>query len=313
MQAVTDFVERVYKEIKVEKDIILSTAVFSSITKNKEEKKQDWQTWFKKGWIDIATPMAYFDADTEVLSGVSQMIVAAGTKCYYYTGLASSYRGLPAYENCYQIEASYMGGASGYVVFCSTQIIGHDDVQDLLKAGVNAKDAVLPHAETAEVLNAYFSAVLDRANRIYVPAGGMTAAQVTALGERFETIKAMADDTAADLTAIRAEIEKLTKSTGVSAFAKGYSSARIRETMSELSDLLKTKIQRLTPVAENEPTAPPVDSGDSGNNGGNGDNGGATSNESGCKNTVGVGMAAIALIAAAGVVIKAKHSKKENE
>ena len=311
MQAVTDFVERVYKEIKLEKKIILSTAVFSSITKNKEEKKQDWQTWFKKGWIDIATPMAYFDADTEVLSGVSQMIVAAGTKCYYYTGLASSYRGLPAYENCYQIEASYMGGASGYVIFCSTQIIGHDDVQGMLQAGVNAKDAVLPHAETSKVLNAYFSAVLDRASNIYLPAGGMTAEQVTALGARFEKIKAMPSETAAELTAIRAEIEKLTKTSGVSAFAKGYSSARIRETMGELSDLLKTKIQRLTPVVDDEPTTPnqpsnpPVNSGSEGN--------GSGREESGCKNTVGVGMAAIAALAMAGVAITAKCSKKENE
>lgn len=258
MKAVTGFVERVNNEIKKEKDILLSTAVFSSITQTKEQKKQDWQTWFRNGWIDIATPMAYFDAAEEVMGGVSQMIVAAGTKCYYYTGLASSYRGMAAYENCYQIEASYMGGASGYVIFCSTQVIGHNDVQTLLKAGVNSKEAVLPHASADKILEAYFNRVLDRAERIYVPNGGMTAEQKTALAARFDSILAMPCETGADLVAIQEEVAKLTKQAGTQSFAKGFSGTRIREAMSELYNLLETKISILgyQAPAPSTPTTP---------------------------------------------------------
>ncbi|MBQ8374051.1 MAG: family 10 glycosylhydrolase [Clostridia bacterium] len=307
MQAVTDFVERVYKEIKLEKDIILSTAVFSSITQNKEQKKQDWQTWFKNGWIDIATPMAYFTSDTEVLSGVSQMIVAAGSKCYYYTGIASSYSGLPAYENCYQIEASYKGGANGYVIFCSTQVIGHQDVQDVLKAGVNKNAAVLPHDDTAKVLKAYFDTVLDRANRIYLPAGGTTAEKIAALQARFEEILAMPDGTADELDAIYDEVNKLTKESGVRKFVTGYSGTRVNETMKELCSLLDTKIQILeepkaeTPPAGDEPSggtpALPTTP----------DNGNESS--SGCGGVI--GGVSVALCALGAAVIVCMRKKKE--
>ena len=91
--AVTAFVKRVKDEVKDalnadvtrENDILLSTAVFSSSKESLNSKKQDWQTWFKNGWIDIATPMAYFTAAADVQEGVTNMIWAAGNKCYYYT------------------------------------------------------------------------------------------------------------------------------------------------------------------------------------------------------------------------------------
>ncbi len=308
MNAVTGFVERVNNEIKKEKGVLLSTAVFSSITQTKEQKKQDWQTWFRNGWIDIATPMAYFDSANEVMSGVSQMVVAAGTKCYYYTGLASSYRGLAAYENCYQIEASYMGGASGYVIFCSTQIIGHNDVQTLLKAGANSKDAVLPHASVDKVLKAYFDAVLDRADRIYIPNEGMTAEQKTALKARFDEILAMPYATGADLVAIQEEVAKLTKQAGTQPFAKGFSGTRIRETMSDLYDLLETKISILgyTAPAPSVPGTPPTTSPST-----SADNTPQTEEDGGCGSVVGGIGAGIALIAVSAFVLGKKSRKQD--
>ncbi len=288
VQAVTDFVERVYTEIKLEKQILLSTAVFSSISSTTEQKKQDWQTWFKNGWIDIATPMAYFDADTEVLSGVQQMIVAAGTQCYYYTGLASSYRGLAAYENCYQIEASYLGGADGYVIFCSTQILGHDDVQELLRAGVNSKTAVLPHDTAYNVIKAYFDAVLDRAERIYMPANGMTQAQYDSLAKLFGDILAMDTETSSDLDAIYNEVIKLTKSATIAKYAKTNSALRISAAMKELCGVLDTKIQRLalTEKTSNTPNTGDSSNSSSSGNANNGVSNGGSEEKSGCKSTI---------------------------
>lgn len=300
MQKVTDFVERVYTEIKLEKNVLLSTAVFSSLDKNKAEKKQDWQTWFKKGWIDIATPMAYFDSSNEVLSGVNQMIVVAGSRCYYYTGLASSYRGLAAYENCYQIEASYLGGASGYVIFCSTQVIGHDDVQSLLAAGANSKPAVLPHDTTENVLKAYFDRVIDRAERIYVPAGGMTAEQVTALRAKFDEILAMPHGTLDEMKELRKAINALTKDAGVAPYAKGFSATRIQGAMSELSGIITTKTYALMETSENPEVTPdptPTPTPDSSTNG----------KKKGCGSTVGISTAALALGAAVLAVCKKKN------
>lgn len=240
-ETVTEYVRRIKTEIKDVKDIVLSTSVFASLTESLQAKKQDWKTWFANGWIDIATPMAYYTDASDVLTNVTAMIQNAGTICYYYTGLASSYSGLPAWHNKEQIEASYMAGANGYVIFCSTQIIGHEDVQDVLMAGVNSAPAVRPHDTLDKVLTGYFDRILDRAQRLYIPAGGMTQEQYQQLQSKFDEIKAMPADGAVDIYKIQQSIQSLYGLTGFS-YAKGYSGQRITETLKELVALMDTRI-----------------------------------------------------------------------
>lgn len=240
-EIVTEYVRRIKTEIKDEYDILLSTSVFASVTESLQSKKQDWKTWFSNGWIDIATPMAYYTDASDVLKNVTAMIQSAGNLCYYYTGLASSYSGLPAWQNKEQIEASYSAGANGYVIFCSTQIIGHEDVQEVLMAGVNSTAAIRPHETLDKVLEGYFSTILDRAQRLYIPAGGMTEEQYIALQAEFEQIRAMSTDGAVDIYKIQKSIQSLYTTTGTS-YAKGYSGQRIVETLKELVSLLDTKI-----------------------------------------------------------------------
>lgn len=238
----TDYVRRVKTEVKDTKNILLSTSVFSDPTDVYAKKKQDWKTWFSNGWIDISTPMAYYTAATDVLTNVDQMIKVAGNICYYYTGIASSYSGLPAWHNKEQIEASYSAGANGYVIFCSTQILGHDDVQQVLLAGVNATSAVLPHAGLDQVIAAYFDNILDRATRIYIPKGGMDQAQYDALKAKFEEIKKMPCDTPEQINAIKNEITILSHSSIIKGYAKGYSQQRIAETLKEMEALMDTRV-----------------------------------------------------------------------
>ncbi len=309
MSAVTDFVGRIYKEVKGDGDLVISTAVFSSITATKAEKKQDWQTWIRNGWIDIATPMAYFDSSTDVLKGVSDMILIAGTSSYYYTGLASSYRGLPAYENVNQIEASYLGGANGYVIFCSTQIIGHEDVQEVLKAGFNSRTAVLPHDTPEKVMKAYFDRILDRADRLYIPAEGMTDANKTALKAKFDEILKMETDTSAQILAVKAEIASLYKTTNISKYAKGFSARRITEALTELNGLLDIKAQRLSFTETPVPPPDPGDSSDSGNseNSGNSGRDERKSCRSGCGSSFALGGLLIPFAAAAAILIRKRR------
>jgi uncharacterized lipoprotein YddW (UPF0748 family) len=165
---VTEYVRRIKNEVKDTNGIMLSTSVFASLTESSGAKKQDWKTWFNNGWIDIATPMAYYNNATDVNARVQEMILMGGNTCMYYTGLAYSYSGLPAYYNKEFVEASYNAGATGYVIFCSDQIIGHADVQEALKNGVNSKWAVLPHADINAILVASFADILDKADRIYM-------------------------------------------------------------------------------------------------------------------------------------------------
>ncbi len=241
MSVVTGYVERIKNEVKDEKDILLSTAVFASITDSKNAKKQDWQTWFRNGWIDIATPMAYYTDSTDVLKHVQDMILFAGNNCYYYSGLASSFSGLPAWQNTPQIEASYNAGANGYVIFCSTQILGHQDVQDVLASGVNrVTNAVLPHAPVQEVLSGYFNTILDRADRIYIPSGNMTQEQKAALQAEFDKILQMNAEGPIDIFKIQ-EAVKAIYTPGISGYAKAYAGQRITEQLKELVELLENK------------------------------------------------------------------------
>ena len=241
MSLITGYVKRIKTEIKDERGIILSTSVFASLQESTNAKKQDWQTWYLNGWIDLATPMAYYTNSADVLKRVNDMILMGGNNCLYYTGIASSYSGLPAWQNKEHIEASYQAGASGYVIFCSTQIIGHEDVQNALVSGVNSKWAVLPHAPIADLLAATKADLLSKADRIYIPAGGMTAEQKAALEAAIAELEAMPADTAIDIFKIQKKLSTLAK-TGIKDMAKGYSRQRIVEQLNELVDILDARI-----------------------------------------------------------------------
>ena len=241
MGLITGYVKRIKTEIKDERGIILSTSVFASLQESTNAKKQDWQTWYLNGWIDLATPMAYYTNSTDVLKRVNDMILMGGNNCLYYTGIASSYSGLPAWQNKEHIEASYQAGASGYVIFCSTQIIGHEDVQNALKSGVNSKWAVLPHAPIADLLAATKADLASKADRIYIPAGGMTAEQKAALVAAIAELENMPAETAVDIYKILKKVEALAKS-GVKDMAKGYSRQRIAEQLNELVEILDARI-----------------------------------------------------------------------
>lgn len=241
MGLVTEYVRRIKDEVKEPNGIMLSTSVFASLSESTNSKKQDWQTWFNNGWIDLSTPMAYYNDESDVNARVKEMILMGGNNCLYYTGIASSYSGLPAWQNKLHIEASYSAGAQGYVVFCSTQIIGHADVQEALKAGVNSKWAILPHAEINEVLAASFADILDKADRLYIPAGGMDETKKAALAEVLAEIEEMPAGDAVEIYLILSRVEKLAKSE-LKNFASGYSRQRIQEQLNYLVKILDARI-----------------------------------------------------------------------
>ena len=238
---ITEFVRRIKNEVKDPNKIILSTAVFASLSESLDSKKQDWQSWFKNGWIDIATPMAYYTDYSVVKSRVETMISLGGNNCLYYTGIASSYSGLPAWQNKEFIEASFNAGASGYVIFSSAQIVGHTDVQFALGGGVNSRWAVLPHGDIGEILNATFADILDKVDRIYMPAGGVTASGRQALSHSFDSIIGMPYENAYQIYMIQQAVAELTNRV-VKSSASGYSYQRIADEISYLSDILDARV-----------------------------------------------------------------------
>ena len=236
---ITDFVERVKNEVKKPNDIILSTAVFASISESANSKKADWQYWYQNGWIDIATPMAYYSTASSVQTNVKNMISLGGNSCLYYTGLASSYSGYPAWYNKEFVEASYNAGASGYVIFASQQIIGHPDVQLALSSGVGRKEGVLPHAELGRILDATFDDILDKADRLYISASGMTQAQRGSLASAFNQILALPRSSSSDIQTLYNNVNSL--KTNLRSYAGGYSYDRINQQLNELLSILSAR------------------------------------------------------------------------
>ena len=246
---ITDFVERVKNEVKKPNDIILSTAVFASISESVNSKKADWQQWYQNGWIDIATPMAYYSSASSVKTNVKNMISLGGNNCLYYTGLASSYSGYPAWYNKEFVEASYDAGASGYVIFASQQIIGHPDVQLALSSGVGRNGAVLPHDDIGKILKASFDDILDKASRLYISAGGMTQTQKNSLKSAFDQIIAKPYDTSDDIQAIYNSVSSV--KTNLRSYASGSSYDRINQQLGELLSILSAR-RSMQLVAERE-------------------------------------------------------------
>ena len=239
---VTEYVRRIKNEVKLPNDIMLSTSVFASLTESSNAKKQDWKTWFNNGWIDIATPMAYYNNSSDVNARVQEMILMGGNTCMYYTGLASSFSGLPAYYNKEFVEASYQAGAMGYVIFCSDQIIGHTDVQEALKSGVNSTWAVLPHADINDLLAASFASILDRADRLYIPASGMNAEKRDALKAVLDAIAEMDDSDAVSIYKIKSALVELTKTSNIKNYASGYSRQRILDELDYLIEIIDARM-----------------------------------------------------------------------
>ena len=238
---ITDFVRRIHNEVKKPNDIVLSTAVFAPLADSISQKKADWQKWYANGWIDIATPMAYYTSSATVETRVKEMISIGGSNCLYYTGIASSYSGLPAWQNKEFIEASNRAGANGYVIFSSAQIIGNPDVQLALSSGVNSKWAVLPHGEIDKILTASFDDILDKAERLYIPAGGMTAEGREGVKRVFDSIVAELDTSASGIYRAYNRINVFV-SAELKNHATGYARERMAEQLDALAVILNARI-----------------------------------------------------------------------
>ena len=119
--------------------------------------------------------------------------------------------------------------------------MGHEDVQLALQSGVNSKKAVLPHSSVETILSATFDDIAEKATRLYIPNGGMTEDQLTALNSAFDTIKAITADDAVGIFKVKSAVEELADSS-IKDIAKGYSRQRIVEQLDELADLLDSKI-----------------------------------------------------------------------
>lgn len=251
---ITDFVKGVYYTIKnINPDIGISTAIFGNTTTAIQEKAQDWGTWATQGYIEIITPMSYYQSSTTVGTETLRLTDLVGLKSYSYAGLAPTYMGYNAHLNTTQVQASLYNNALGTVFFASQfYMFSRNDyttsqktyaleVQQVLTDGVYRKHSVRPHDHPSVVIGASFDDTLDKAERIYLARGTLTQANLDLITAEFTRIRNMPVETKVELAAVITAL----KAYNPTSYASGATRDRLQEDRNVLIKALETTHERM--------------------------------------------------------------------
>lgn len=145
-QQVTAFVGEVWEMVDSKHEtVLLSTAVFPEQGKSFGDKKQDFSTWLERGYLDIITPMAYYD-DVATLKSALEAMLPGLSQCYCYAGISPTYHNLSDEQVLRQMQTTTDAGAQGFVFFGSQSILNNQRYIDLLeKTFAGQPLAQLPH------------------------------------------------------------------------------------------------------------------------------------------------------------------------
>lgn len=150
---VTTFVGQVFDMVKQEHpNVLLSTAVFPEQGKSFGDKKQDFNTWLSRGYLDIITPMAYYD-DVATLKRALEAMLPGLSACYCYAGISPTYHNLPDQQVLDQMQTAIDTGADGFVFFGSQSILNNRGYIDLLEDTISGP-ALLPHTDAKALIEA---------------------------------------------------------------------------------------------------------------------------------------------------------------
>ncbi len=143
-QKVTDFVKNVKEMVDKEfDDVVISTAIFPNMNEAYETKKQDFSLWMKKHYIDVVTPMAYYD-NTQTLIHYLKEMVNGVDDVYCYTGVSCIYHNLSSSLVNEQIDAC-LDISDGFVIFGSQKLLNNNTYITLLENRFKNVDYYLPH------------------------------------------------------------------------------------------------------------------------------------------------------------------------
>lgn len=112
---VTETVERIYFGVKKRKPhVVVSADVFANAKDAYENRFQDWTNWLRRGFLDVASLMAY-SSNTELVRSQVRVAVEAGGGARVWAGLGA-YR-MPVDSLLPKINAARAEGAHGIVLF----------------------------------------------------------------------------------------------------------------------------------------------------------------------------------------------------
>ena len=158
---VTDFVRTVFLSVRTKHpDKLLSTAIFPEPSLSYNTKKQDFGKWIEKGYIDIVTPMAYYDNPNTLKSALAEMS-ADCDKCFCYAGLSATYHNLSNAAVTRQLEVCNETGMDGFVFFGAKSLVENDSYVELLHKRFGTVSSVKPHATVGKLYEATVTPLVD--------------------------------------------------------------------------------------------------------------------------------------------------------
>lgn len=185
---VTAFVGEVYEMVKQDHPgVLLSTAVFPEQGKSFGDKKQDFNTWLSRGYLDIITPMAYYD-DIDTLKSALNAMLPGLADCYCYAGISPTYHDLSNEQVLAQMQTTEDVGADGFVFFGSQSILNAPNYIQLLEETLS-NSAMLPHAKAKQLLERTAQRVEQA-----LTAANEPAEKVGELTQLLKEMEALADD-----------------------------------------------------------------------------------------------------------------------
>ncbi len=250
---ITTFVGQVYDMVKKEhKGVLLSTAVFPEQGKSFGDKKQDFSTWLARGYLDIITPMAYYD-DVNTLKRALETMLPDLSECYCYAGISPTYHNLSNDTVLKQMSTALAAGADGFVHFGSQSILQKPNYIELLKN--NTSQTVLPHKAVKTLLDATRKSVESK-----LTAAGEPAQQVKELTGQLKDMGDMAD-----LQEVSKQLRLLVKY-NLGNYVSKENKTLIEEDMEQLYRCVDVTVARLSakgqlptvPVKPTDPTTVPT-------------------------------------------------------
>ena len=184
----------------------ISTAVFPDSAATYNTKKQDFVTWIKNGYIDIVTPMAYYD-DTSSLKYYLKQMIAECPDCYYYAGLSATFHNLPVARVKEQMQASCQVGANGVVFFGSQSLLGNNEYLDALKISDQTAIPIVAHDKALLVTNAVTQSIKEALKQ-----NGNDAAQVKDFCNLLDKMQKMPPDSVQSLQNLILQIDQASAS-----------------------------------------------------------------------------------------------------
>ena len=126
-------------------NIILSTAIFPNMSEAYNTKKQDFTKWIENHYIDVCTPMAYYD-DTSTLVYYLKEMMKQANDVYFYTGISCLYHSLSNTKVSEQIDKC-IELSNGFVIFGSQKLLNNQSYISLLEDKFKNEKYYLPHLD----------------------------------------------------------------------------------------------------------------------------------------------------------------------